>query len=429
MLKLFYQFLKLLVRFSFRLYFPRTVILHQERLSFDEPGVLVSNHPNTLVDPLNVASRNKKLVYFLANASLYTHPIASSVLKTFYTIPIRRQEDKVGAAINNNDSFRECIDFLSQGGCIWIAPEGNSHLERRLRPLKTGTARIAMATEAANDFKLGLRIQPVGLTYEKPNFFRTGVIINVGEPMYLAEWQEQFRQDSFQVSRQFTKELDKRLRSLMIDTKDDAEEQLLLHLETFNRSEDKYSELEIYERSQGLLTGIRALAEAERKQLELEVARYVDALKIAGITDKSVVQQMKKAGLGTRFLFLLLALPLFLYGLLHNMLPAFTIVGLTRRLKLYVGYNSTVKIVGGLFIFPLFYAIQALLVHKFFFPTGWWTVVYLLSLIPAGLFSWHYWKIWKETQALWRIKRLQQEEQASIIALRKVIRDKILLVL
>ena len=70
---------------------------------------------------------------------------------------------------------------LIDGGCIYIAPEGTSVVERRVRTIKTGTARIALSAENKSDFNLGTTIIPVGLSYTAPLNFQNEVLLNVGQ--------------------------------------------------------------------------------------------------------------------------------------------------------------------------------------------------------------------------------------------------------
>ena len=63
-----------------------------------------------------------------------------------------------------------------------LFPEGHSHNEPRRLPLKTGAARIALETEARHG-PLGLKIVPVGLTYDEKGKFRSRVLVRVGDPI------------------------------------------------------------------------------------------------------------------------------------------------------------------------------------------------------------------------------------------------------
>src|SRR6185295_5426452 len=63
-----------------------------------------------------------------------------------------------------------------------IFPEGISHDEPHLQPLRTGAARIALEAELKFG-PLGVSIVPVGLVFDERGTFRTRVLVVVGEPI------------------------------------------------------------------------------------------------------------------------------------------------------------------------------------------------------------------------------------------------------
>ena len=73
-------------------------------------------------------------------------------------IPINRPMDNRTEGVSNTDSFEACYKILSEGKTLVIFPEGNSVMERFLRELKTGTARIALEA-FRNVVMYGLDIQ------------------------------------------------------------------------------------------------------------------------------------------------------------------------------------------------------------------------------------------------------------------------------
>ncbi len=128
-LYVFYRFLKVLVRTTLRILHPRTVTLHEERLHYDYPGLLLSNHPNTMIDALRAAASNGPQVFFLANASLFAHPVLNWLLNKLYCIPIQRPKDVKGEQpLRNEQSFARSYAHLARGGTMYIAPEGGSEL-------------------------------------------------------------------------------------------------------------------------------------------------------------------------------------------------------------------------------------------------------------------------------------------------------------
>src|ERR1019366_5033659 len=65
----------------------------------------------------------------------------------------------------NESSFRTCRRLLAQRGQVALFPEGISHDESMLQPLKTGAARIALGA-AVDDGVPGVVVVPVGLSYD-----------------------------------------------------------------------------------------------------------------------------------------------------------------------------------------------------------------------------------------------------------------------
>ncbi len=85
-----------------------------------------------------------------------------------------------------------------------IFPEGTSVSERRLRPLKTGAARIALGAEARHGFQLGLQVVPVAINYFDPSTFRSDVLLNVAPPIVVADYAAAYAQDPDAAADQLT---------------------------------------------------------------------------------------------------------------------------------------------------------------------------------------------------------------------------------
>jgi hypothetical protein len=87
----------------------------------------------------------------------------------------------------NRESFRELIDLLAGSGAVLIFPEGKSHNELGLEPLKTGLARLALQArdEAAIE---GIRVLPIGLVFEDKGTPGTVVGARIGEAIEMDTW-------------------------------------------------------------------------------------------------------------------------------------------------------------------------------------------------------------------------------------------------
>src|SRR3977135_4452131 len=71
---------------------------------------------------------------------------------------------------------------LAAGGASAIFPEGASPSDPKLRPLKTGAARIAFGAAAGLAQSSPIRIVPAGLYYRAKRTFRSAALLHFGEP-------------------------------------------------------------------------------------------------------------------------------------------------------------------------------------------------------------------------------------------------------
>ncbi len=408
-----YQFLKLLVRISLGLFYPQTRVTGREHLKLKGPTLLATNHPNTLIDALNGASRVDEQVFFIVNASMFQSPLQRWFFTTFYCIPIERPQDTKGRQINNKEAFDRCNEHLSKGGHLFIAPEGGSVLERGLRPLKTGTARIGFSAEQEHDFQLGVRILPVCFNYEQANKFGTRLLVNVGEPILLNDFEAACAADARQAAKRITGLLEDRMRRLLIDTHSPEEDQLVRRLETILRNEIPDHQEAQFHRSKRLIASLRRLQKddpAAYQGYEQQVSKYFQLLEQQRLDDPVLSQAMHNRPVRhlTGALALLLGLPAFLYGLANNFLPYFIPKWINRRLDLYIGYHATVKILCGLLTFPLFYTLQTWLIAQL---TAWpLPLIYFISLIPLGYFAHWYPGFYRQVGARWVWKQLQHQQ-------------------
>ncbi len=225
---LLYAFLKFILRVSLRIFFRQFQIEGGEKLRKAKgPLILAANHPNTFMDPLIVATLVRQRVAFIANGSIFNR-FTRPIFKYFHVIPVYRKKDTSDVPLSpaelNKKTFQRCYDYLEANGTILIFPEGTSEIERRLREIKTGTARIALGAEADNEFQLGIQILPIGLNYSDPTHFRTEVFVNVGQPILLTDFKEKYNPDSFEAVETLTQLIEQRLAETVIVTEDDEED-------------------------------------------------------------------------------------------------------------------------------------------------------------------------------------------------------------
>jgi glycerol-3-phosphate O-acyltransferase/dihydroxyacetone phosphate acyltransferase len=183
-----------LARLVVRIFFRELEVVGAARLPPSGPLVAVANHQNGMIDPLLIvaaltapgAGRTGagRMPRFLATHTLWRNPALRPWLALGGVIPIYRPKDVGPAAdpAHNAAAFARCHEQLAAGGTVALFPEGTSHSEPGLAPLKTGAARIVL--EAARRFPgLAPRIVPIGLTFEAKGSFRSRALVEIGEPI------------------------------------------------------------------------------------------------------------------------------------------------------------------------------------------------------------------------------------------------------
>lgn len=416
-MSLVYRFLKLLVQIVLRIFYPNTTVIGKENLRFKEAAIVISNHPNTLMDPLQVASRVHKQVFFLANAGLFSTPFTNWLFNTLFCIPIKRKQDQGAPGVSNEDSFAKCDAFLGGGGALYIAPEGGSVMERRLRPFKTGTVRIALSAAEKKDFDLDISIVPIGVHYDRPNKFGSACVINVGEPIKVKDWQDRYQSAGQNAVRTITQEVQDTMQALVIDVEEGEQQEIHVIAESICRNNNPLKGKDDFRRGQALANQLRKWAATDRDRYQdfaRKVKHYGVELKTKRIDDKVVAKG--GGNLVVQGILLLIGLPFFLYGAINHILAAGIPALLARTMKVYIGYQATIKAMVGLFTIPLFYYLQAKLVSWYVEdPISW---VYLLTLPLAAWVAWTYWKRWLRFRKDWAYAQLTKTEKESLQASR-----------
>ena len=165
-------------RLVLKVFYRRVEAAGLGRIPASGPTILVLNHPNGLMDPLLLLCLSPRPVAFLAKSPLFTMPFVSLFVKAFDSIPVYRPQDADADVRRNRETFAKARQLLKRGGVLALFPEGVSHDEPRLMPLKSGAARIALGAASEGP----VTVVPAGLTYEARDVFRSGALLRFAEP-------------------------------------------------------------------------------------------------------------------------------------------------------------------------------------------------------------------------------------------------------
>jgi 1-acyl-sn-glycerol-3-phosphate acyltransferase len=138
-----------------------------------------ANHVNGLVDPILVLATAPCEASPVAKSTLWAIPGLRWLLDAIDAVPVVRRKDNPDKSPQENDEvFARVGAHLGGGGNILIFPEGTSHNEPHLLPLRTGPGR--MLARAKADGAAGLTFQAVALEFDARTIFRSRALLVFG---------------------------------------------------------------------------------------------------------------------------------------------------------------------------------------------------------------------------------------------------------
>jgi len=410
-----YSLLKIIFKIALRVFFRRIEIRNQHLIPTSGPLLIAANHPNTFMDPIAIAAFVKQEVYFIAKGTVFNTPLKNWLLQKLNLIPVYRREDGVVPTAGNDATFKKCTEFLLQKGTLLIFPEGNSYNERRLRPLKTGAARMTLAAASQTRGDLEVQIIPIGVNYTDPTRFRSSLFINVGTPIAVKDFAPAVAADNFKAAQDLTAVLRNRLADLLIITETEEEDELVQQVERVYQS-DLRRDLGLQDRQEDKFVLTKNIAESIRYFQKHEPARvqvireklklYHHNLKRSGLQDKYLAQSQTNHNLlkdsFITALYLVAGFPLFAWGLLTNYLSYYIPGKLADALTDEEEFRAPVMMTIGIFTFGFIYALEIAEAYALTHSV-WRTVVILFSLPLSGFFALRYRYRLRVTQAYLRL--------------------------
>lgn len=173
-----YKLVKLLARLQLPLYAREIRINRPELLQLKGPVLLACNHPNSFLDSVFIDTLFEQPVWSLARGDAFKKSGVRSILHALKIYPVYRTSEGSENLHINYQTFEACRLIFKKSGIVTIFSEGKCINEWRLRPLKKGTARLAM--QAWSD-GIPLRVLPVALNYSSYHRYGKNLIIHFGD--------------------------------------------------------------------------------------------------------------------------------------------------------------------------------------------------------------------------------------------------------
>lgn len=210
-------------RYVLGYYFRNIDITGLENIPSDKPVILAANHPTAFIEPCLLACFQERPLHFLARGDLFVNRLATAVLRALNILPVYRLKDGGYKKLTRNyATFEDCYRVLHRRQALMILAEGRCIHEKRLRPLRKGTARIALGALVDMNFPEEVYIIPVGVNFVAAERFRTSVAIHCGQPIYTSNYLDAYRDNEARAIQSLTDELRRRLETMVVQFPDPA---------------------------------------------------------------------------------------------------------------------------------------------------------------------------------------------------------------
>lgn len=414
-------------------FYRRLRIYGKNNIPKDSGVLLAPNHQNAFMDAITIACKFNSQISFLIRADVFKTKTAATLLQSLRMMPIYRQRDGVENLEKNEAIFDTCYQMLNANKQIIVFPEGNHNNKRFIRPLKKGVSRIAFGALEKYDFKIPVKIVPIGVNYSNYTDVGADCIINVGEPIDVSDYAELFKENQAKALLALKDELAKRMKALVIhisekDLYDMLEElpmivrdDVLRHSSVDVESADDLDHIKADQKA------IKSVEEAYRtdpetvNSLKAKVESYTKGLKKLNFRDH-LFKADKHKGLLWETFFMLMFFPAYLFGLIHNYIPFIIPDKVVQKKVKDRHFHSSIKIALAVFTFPIFWGL--ILIPASIFLSSWWYVLlYMIGVVAMGEFALHYARQFKKWKAKMRYNSLARKGDAEFVELKETRKD------
>lgn len=349
-------------RLVVKVFYRRIEIDGLQYLPMSGPVLICANHANALADAVIMQAVIPRLLHPIARSGLFENWLLKPFMLTMQAVPIYRQQDQAAKMSANVDAFRRCYELFALGEVILIFPEGQSHSDPSMRPVKTGAARMILGCAKQ---AIPLTVLPIGLNFSDKGNFRSNIFIKIAEPIAVSNADI----DDPRAVRKLTADIQRAIESVTINVAEAEDLDFLKRIERFfAMRHGKYRQRNMALRFRGLqkinhaYRQLQAHAPEKLSHLKHKLHHFERLCDTCRINTYQVTLRYTPM-LVTRFLLrslaiLFVVLPVGFWGIINNYIPFV----LTRYLSMLVAKGKdqydTAKMVIGLGMFPLFWGGQ-----------------------------------------------------------------------
>lgn len=399
-----YSLFKSYIMLCFRIFYNKIIIRGTERIPLNQALIIAPNHLNALMDALALVllpPHNRSRI-FLARSDIFKSKFNAAFLRFIKIIPAYRIRDGYENLTRNEESFDISTDVLKNFGNICIMPEGNQGTERNIRPLAKGIFRIAFRAQEKFDSGESVYILPVGLDMGDFIKIRKHLILNVGNPIRLADFQQEYNENPALAINHVRAKLRSSLEEQTLHIPS-GEDYHLLEFAVYlldervtgyrNLKSDAFNHFQSRQKIAQALNDLKT-QDPGNYSLFLSEINSLFTLKEKVDIDMEFLKNITENKKENKFKLYFLAifgLPILIPGLILNIVPGTIPIFIRKWMKIeFIGFWSSFHFALGILSFPIIYTLQAiLLLNLFNLPTlnfFWLIMLQALLALPTYYF-------------------------------------------
>ncbi len=384
------RLVQLFFKWLLKVFFKRIRVIGPGVIPGEGPLLLTANHVNSLLDPLILLAVSPRPVRFLAKAPLFRQPVIAPFLRMLRALPVERRQDAGSDMARNEALFQACGEGLSRDEAFALFPEGISHNEPSLQPVKTGAARILKRALALGAHPPAL--VPAGLIYSAKTIFRSDVTVNVGTAVTYADLPLGGDEDHEAV-RELTDRIETGLRSLTLNAERWEDLRFVaglrgMALQQLDMTSDDLPEAEAERRMLDKYYEARRERPEELRELVRRARNYSRVLNVLQLSDDDVAREIHfrpaLAYTWKRLAAMVAGYPIALYGWVFNILPYAMTAPLATLFASKEDLVALYKLCIGMGLFLTFYSAAGFLLWHLIGAPG---LALVALAVPSGLFA------------------------------------------
>ncbi|MDR2038544.1 MAG: 1-acyl-sn-glycerol-3-phosphate acyltransferase [Bacteroidales bacterium] len=419
--------------FHDHVYYRKVYAVNTENIPEKCPLMIVSNHQNSLCDPLGllltVKGRRERKHKVITRADVFNKPLANRLLRWLGLLPAYRMSvDGEESLVHNTDTFEVSEEELLNDGTIIIFPESGHQDKRWLGKFSSGYLHILFEAARKSDFKKELFVLPSCNHYSNYFDIQEDMVIKYGTPISIAPFYELYKTKPRTAQRQVNALVRQQVSDLMLNITDLDNYKAIDYLRnTYGVKYAKSKGLNPTKLPEKLLADKQLFADLEHlkekddhlvQQIYRDTLTLGEKIKQLRLNDWNFDRKYNPWKMLSKGVLFALLFPLFIFSLIPNILVLYAPGMVTSKVKDPMLHSAIKIVISLLFTMPVLYlsifAITWMLTNSFLIAS-----IYVFCLPFLGVFVWHYAKTWKAWLSEFRFHKLSKNKKLDdLISLR-----------